>query len=110
MPSYILSYDVTTAGNIHQQLVAFVKANRSVTQWSHPYIGLYLLKSNQDLQTLARSFNEFFDGKTLHLITAITGEQSQGSLPPYVWEWLNQPEPVGLGSLLSQYFLSPPDQ
>lgn len=103
MSSYLLTYDVSTAAPIEAQLLAFVKANRLVTQWSYPYAGLFLLKSTADIWTLAASFRDFFADEHNHVIVPVSGSTSQGILPNSVWTWLNTPETQPLAGLLSQY-------
>ena len=82
------------------QLVAFVKENRHIQQWSHPYIGLFLLKSAADIWTLSMSFRGFFTDANSHLLVPISLLTTQGILPIYVWEWLNQPDQASIGGLL----------
>lgn len=105
MTKYILSYDFATAASLQDQLAAFVKANRYVTQWVQPYHGCYLLKSNVDLVTLATSFNEFFAGR-VHIITPISPTATTGILPQYMWDWLNRPE-TNLNALLQNFGVPP---
>lgn len=99
MNSYMLSYDLFSVAPFHEQLAAFVKANRNVSQWAHPYAGVYLLKSEALLFQVNASFAEFFAGKTLHILTPLTAQQTQGVLPQWIWEWINAPDPVPLNSL-----------
>lgn len=102
MASYILTYDVGTSLNIYEQLTAFVKANRFVNQWAQPFIGCFLLKSDAGLAVLNTSFDEFFAGKTLFMLSLINPNETSGRLPPTIWTWLNQPE-SSLGGLLGPY-------
>ena len=108
MASYLLSYDFTTTAPLRDQLLAFVKANRLVTQWSHPYMGLYLLKSTTDVWTLAASFQEFFTKQHSHIIVPLDGDNSQGVLPTSVWNWINAPEASPLANYLGQLAIPPP--
>jgi len=106
MASYLLSYDYLSTFSIQEQLLAFVKANRHIIQWSQPYLGLFLLKSDTDLQTLAVGFREFFSGKS-HIIVLIEGGSAQGIMPTYVWDWMNQPQPSALSGLLGSAVFAP---
>ena len=107
MASYLLSYDVTTAYPLHEQLLAFVKSNRLVTQWSQPYAGLYLLKSTTNVWTLAASFQEFFTNRHSHIIVPLSCDTSQGVLPLSVWNWINAPETSLVSGLLAHYATEP---
>ena len=103
MSAYVLSYDFTTSSSIQIQLSAFVKSNRHITQWAHPFIGCFILKSDSGLLALVQSFDEFFGGNTLHVIAPLVAEQVGGILPLYLWEWVNQPQANALSGLLGQY-------
>jgi hypothetical protein len=108
MSAYILSYDFSTASNLHTQLVAFVKSNRNVTQWSHPFVGCFILKSEAGLPALVESFGEFFGGRTLHVVAPLIGQQTGGILPLYLWDWLNEPQISALSGLLGNYLENVP--
>lgn len=76
-------------------------------QWIQPYSGVYLLKAHADLLTLEYGFQEFFAGRTLHVLTPIWPSQIQGVMPPYVWDWLNRQEEASLGDILSGFLGKP---
>jgi hypothetical protein len=88
MASYILTYDVGPVVNIKQ--------------WVHPYAGLFLLRSDADVWTLAKSFQEFFTEYHSHMLLPVTPGVTQGIMPKYVWDWLNLPDqaPLGLAGFL----------
>lgn len=100
MANFVLIYDAISAAHLHEQLIAFVKANRNVTQWSQPFVGCMLLKSDAAPVLLQSSFGEFFAGKTPHLIAPFEASQTGGLLPQYLWNWLNQTQPSALSGLL----------
>lgn len=108
MSAYIVSYDFATSSSIHVQLMAFVKANRYVTQWAHPFIGCFILKSEAGLPALVSSFAEFFGGNTLHVIAPLTGQHVGGILPPYLWDWVNEPQTPALSDFLNRYLADKP--
>jgi hypothetical protein len=103
MASFVLTYDVGTSLAIHEQLAAFVKANRHVTQWAQPHIGCFLLKSDTHLYEINASFAEFFAGKTQYLIAVVKPDQTAGLLPQAIWTWFNQPDLPKLGGGLDQF-------
>lgn len=99
MASYLLNYDVGPIAAMHPQLLAFVKENRHVKQWSHPYPGLFLLKSDAGATALASSFGSFFTVANSHLLVPVDLASAQGIMPIYIWEWLALPEQAPLGLL-----------
>ena len=103
MADYLLAYDISSLGDLAPQLQSFVKEHKSITQWSHPFNGLYLLKSPASLPTLIQSFDEFFARRVLHFMSPVDAGQSGGILPVYVWEWLRSPPAPSLGGLLGNY-------
>lgn len=105
MTSYMLCYDVSTTFAIREQLTAFVKNNRHIIQWGHPFSGCYLFKSQAAMLEITEAFREFFAGKTLHIILPVEGHETSGILPTNFWEWLNQTQVQPLGGLLG---LTPP--
>lgn len=100
MTSYLLSYDLTTLGDLLPQLQSFIKQHKLISQWSNPYPGLYILKSESDLASIVSTFDEFFARKVLHFICPITVEQAGGILYTNVWEWMSAPPTNSLGNLL----------
>lgn len=88
MAEYALSYDAYAASPHSEQLLAFVKENRHIDQWSQPYQGLYLLKSKSELLAINESFRAFFGNKIPHFITPISAASSVGILPEQIWIWL----------------------
>lgn len=103
MASYILTYDVGTSLAIHQQLSAFVKDNRHVSQWAQPFVGCFLLKSDAGLLTLSASFSQFFAGNTQHVLSLIQPHETAGILSQAIWDWFNRPEESALAGLLANY-------
>lgn len=91
MNNYALAYDVIAALGMSNQLAAFVKDNRNILQWSQPFSGLYLLKSEASLATLIESFQGFFGYNVGHFITPIQPMTSGGILRQEIWTWLNAP-------------------
>ena len=77
MNKYLLSYNVAPVAAMQTHLVAFVKENRHIQQWSHPYYGLFLLKSDSDFTTLAVSLRSFFTDANSHMLVPIN--------PPYTY-------------------------
>lgn len=100
MAAYLLNYDATRIAAMHAQLVGFVKENRNVKQWIHPYAGLFLLKSDADVWTLAASFRSFFTDANSHVVVPLNSGYFQGIMPNYVWTWLNQPDQTPISGLL----------
>lgn len=103
--NYLLSYEAAAAEFMQPQLQSFIKQHKLIAQWSQPYAGLYLLKSDADLPTLVQSFDEFFARRILHIICPISIESVGGILPGYLWHWLTIPVSPGSGiqGLLQQY-------
>ena len=102
MITYMLSYDPLSVAPISDQLSAFIKANKHVEQWLHPYSGCYLLKSNTPLFTISESFRQFLGHGRLHIITPIGAPMTGGILPQFMWDWVSM-EPQTLSGLLSHY-------
>lgn len=102
MAEYIVSYDVYRSSGISEQLLAFVKENRNVDQWSQPYHGLFLIKSNADLMTITESFRSFFGSNVGHFITPTSVHTSGGILPEEIWNWLRTDHNT-LSALLTRY-------
>lgn len=99
MASYLVTYDPLTSAHMHEQLIAFVKNNKFITQWSQPFVGCFLIKTDTQKLILFASFREFFGDKILHVVTPIVPSDLGGILPQNIWEWLNQPEISPLSSL-----------
>lgn len=88
MNTYTLSYNPLENRFSQAQLATFVKESRKVFQWYSPFMGTYVLKSEEPLTSLTESFRGFFDGAPF-LLTACYPTFTGGAQPPNVWEWLN---------------------
>ena len=87
---------------MHDQLIAYVKASRNIDQWNEPFLGAILLKSSMPAAVLAHGFNEFFAGKTLHIMVPVSATAT-GILPKSLWDWINTPDAPMLSELLKRY-------
>jgi hypothetical protein len=99
MGDYLLSYDVAAAAEMYPQLFSFVKEHKLIEQWSQPYNGLYLLKSQSDITTLSLSFDQFFARRVFHVISSISPLWVGGILPADIWNWLKA-SPAATADLL----------
>lgn len=99
MTDFLLSYDAAAAIDMHPQLSSFVKEHKLIDQWSQPYNGLYLLKSQSGLVSLAHSFDGFFARRVFHVICPISAPWVGGILPENIWEWLRANPPATSNAL-----------
>ena len=88
MNSYVLSYNPVETNISHVQLSTFVKENRKITQWFQPFIGTYILKSQELPVSLTESFRGLFDGAPF-IISLINPYGVGGAQEQYVWDWFN---------------------
>lgn len=106
MQNYILSFDPLNSRVTMQQLAVFIRVSREIHGWHTPFVGTYMLKSNESLFALQQSFNELFETESFIITMADPGRVT-GFLPVSIWEWFNS----GVNALLNavtQYTSPPP--
>jgi len=99
MNNYLLAYDLVTLGELFPQLHSFIKQHKLIAQWSQPYHGIFLIKSDADFLTIVQTFDEFLARRVLHFICPISPGTVGGILAGDIWEWLKAPPHSGLGLL-----------
>ncbi|WP_132833397.1 hypothetical protein [Sphingomonas sp. PP-CC-3G-468] len=88
MNSFILSYSPFQTTPTEGMLLTIVRINRHVSQFYQPFLGTYILKSEDTANVVNESFRGVFE-QTPYMITLITNQWATGSLPQEVWNWLN---------------------
>ena len=93
MNTYVLSYNPLMTTLQPAQLLAFIKEARRIQSWYSPFIGTYLLKSEDSISAMNQMFSGIFNGE-LHTIALVFPTHIGGSLPPAVWNWINGVSPL----------------
>lgn len=88
MNNFVLSYSPFNAKLSENQLAHFVKFNRLVHGYYHPFLGTYVLKSEATTHDLTESFKGLFDGAAF-LLVQFFENYAGGALPPEIWTWIN---------------------
>ncbi|MGQ2958537.1 MAG: hypothetical protein ACT6QT_06815 [Sphingopyxis sp.] len=88
--NYLISYDAFSSVQFEAKLLGFVKENGKIAAWSRPYLGLYLVKSDQDLLSVRESFFSFFGDQTAFVVCPISKFTLLGILPAETWNWLSK--------------------
>lgn len=88
MNSFILTYDALAANPTFGQILNHVQVNRNISQYYQPYVGSYLLKSEQSLGVLNESIKGLFD-QSPFMLTQYKSDMTMGALPIEIWNWLN---------------------
>lgn len=86
---YTLSYNPYGDKFNQSHLQLLIEKSREITSWYLPFVGTYVLKSEQGIETFTTSFRRFF-GEEAFLITYGTPRLMSGAMPQTVWDWLNQ--------------------
>jgi hypothetical protein len=88
MLNYLLVYDSIKLGTVQTQLHSLIKQHKLIVQWSQPFVGAYIIKTNSDIYSLSVSFEEFFTRDINHIICPISIGAAGGILPSNIWDWL----------------------
>jgi hypothetical protein len=88
MNTFVLSYNPLSVKLSATQLLGWIKESQNIKQWYSPFLGTYVLRSDQPLTTLVQGFTAAFDGDSF-LISQISPSFTGGSLPPEIWNWIN---------------------
>lgn len=107
MANYILSFDPTNPSISASQLAVFIRLSREIEGWYSPFLGTYMLKSNENLLALLKSFGEIF-GNASFILVAANSAQVTGSLPSSVWAWFSEGNAGTLAALASYGVVPPP--
>jgi hypothetical protein len=86
--NYVLAYDPATTSPTAMQLHVFITKHRDIESWYYPFAGTYILKSDRALVELINEFVTFF-GTSPFLLSWVPHTYLSGSLPPQVWNWVN---------------------
>lgn len=95
--TYVLSYNPLATALTPSQVHAFIERNRDIKTWYLPFTGTYLLKSELPLVQLVDPFRRFF-GDNAFVLTYGISNLIGGSLPPAIWDWINDKPTPALGS------------
>lgn len=88
MNTYILSYNPYEVRISSGQLAIFIKDSKKIFQYYLPFTGTYVIKSYENLQSLAESFREAFSGAPFILTQAYPTNMG-GAQSEIVWAWIN---------------------
>lgn len=88
MNNYLLSYNTFTLNPTESQLLNHMQVNRFIAQYYQPFMGTYILKSEQQISVVSESLKGFFNGSP-YLLTQMFSELAGGSLPNDIWHWIN---------------------
>lgn len=86
--NYILTYDPASTSPTPMQLHVFISKNRDIESWYYPFAGTYIIKSDRALAELINEFSKFF-GTSQFVLAWMPAQFVTGSLPPEVWNWVN---------------------
>ena len=88
MNNFILSYNPFSATPTEGQLLNHVQVNRFISQYYQPFIGTYILKSDQPIGVLTESLKGLFETSPF-MVNVLYPNMSGGSLPTDIWHWIN---------------------
>lgn len=88
MNNYILSYNPYVTFPNETQLLNHVQVNRYIAQYYQPFIGTFILKSDQTIGVLTESIRGLFDNSPF-LLNQLFPHLASGSLPQDAWHWVN---------------------
>lgn len=88
--SYIFAYDPDRTVVDEQKLVVFVSNAKLISEWSHPFRGVFFLISDSSSRELRDLFGAFLGTETKLFVSPIGTGESHGLLPQPVWDWLFQ--------------------
>ena len=89
MINSIITYDSLQASFTPDQLVAFLQANKYVSEWLNPFGQTYIVKSDAPFLNLYISVRRFFE-KTPFVFAQIDANATSGILTDQMWNWINQ--------------------
>lgn len=88
MNTYTLSYNPFETKFSATLLLNFIRENRKVLQYYQPFMGTYIIKSDETLLTLVESFGGQFDGAPF-LLSYTSPSLVGGAQEPVIWQWIN---------------------
>lgn len=106
MNNYLLSYNTFALNPTENQLLNHVQVNRFIAQYYQPFVGTYIIKSEQPIGTLSESLKGFFNNSP-YLLTQLFPNLAGGSLPSDIWHWINHgyiprpPSPASPSNMLT---------
>lgn len=90
--SYLLLFDDTKV--TRQKVVERIDAMSEIVNWKAFMPSGIIVVSSIDADELARGIREHQDSKYTFILTKLTSAKN-GWLPTSVWDFMNQPKPVG---------------
>ena len=96
MNNFVLSYSPFGGTPTEGQLLNHVQVNRYIEQYYQPFIGTYILKSNEIMMVISDSMKGLFESSP-YMVHQLFPHLTGGSLPQDVWHWINHgyiPRPV----------------
>lgn len=91
MNIFILSFDPLGTKLSSVQLLGYIQSSRHIHQWYTPFLGTYIIKSDENLLALTEKLRTQFDG-SFFLLTLFHPSFIGGSMPAEVWAWINPPQ------------------
>lgn len=88
MNTYTLSYNPFETKLSATQLLTFIRESRKIFQYYQPFMGTYILKSDEPLLTLVESFRGQFDGAPF-ILSYTVPSMVGGAQETVIWQWLN---------------------
>ncbi|MEO8722314.1 MAG: hypothetical protein ABI395_02155 [Sphingobium sp.] len=88
MNSFILSYNPFSGNPTEGQLLNHVQVNRYISQYYQPFIGTYVVKSEQSATQLTDSMKGLFENSPF-MLTQLFPTTVGGTLPQDVWNWIS---------------------
>ena len=86
---YLLAYQAFDNQIDEDRLISLIDNARQVKSWSHPFVGLFFLTSDDDLEQLSKPFNEFFI-RGPYVVVKLTGSVFNAALAKPTWDWLKE--------------------
>ncbi|PZU07652.1 MAG: hypothetical protein DI606_16350 [Sphingobium sp.] len=88
MNNYLLSYNPYGFTPTEGQLLNHVKVNRFIVQYYQPFIGTYVLKSEQTAVVVTESLKGLFE-QSPFMVTQLFSHLTGGTMPQEIWHWIN---------------------
>lgn len=97
---YVFSVDFLAPTFNMEGLLAYIRDTRTITNWSYPTPGVFLLKSHQSAFQLSESLRRIIGGARCLVIEANAANVG-GWLPKQAWDWFEPPAPLSTGLINS---------
>lgn len=88
MGNYVLSFDPLMTSPPLSTLQQYIKDSRYIDSWHSPWLGLYLLKSDQAPFDLQENLRGLFN-TSMFLLAHVRADVTGGYMSQIVWQWFN---------------------